>query len=286
MAKRTRVPKLPSPKTKPGDTHENAIAFALTDAQKRLAEQKRGHTNDSFRDYFCANLPTPDYKFGRHTNCLIDEMQKTADIVGAGGCRYLIVMIPPRHGKSDVISRRFPAYALTRYPEYETILATYAATLSEDMAHTARRIFEANAGKHGLKLYEDRNQLGAFKVEGHQGGMYSVGLGGAMTGRGAHFFIIDDYCKGRAEAESETIRDGWMESFRSDVITRVAPNHAIIILATPWHPDDLIGRILKEMKANPDFPQFEVIRFPAYDEATGKCGGWRVRMAVALYVRS
>ena len=177
--------------------------------------------------------------------------------------------MPPRHGKSDQCSRTFPAYYLTRNPDHEVILATYAANLSEDLSHAARKRFEESGPEFGLKLSADRNQIGAWMIEGHRGGMFSIGLGGSITGRGAHCLVIDDYLKNRAEAESETIRDGIWDAFRSDLMTRLAPAHAVIIVATRWHEDDLVGRIEKEMAVEPKFPKFKRINFPAWDEREG-----------------
>jgi predicted phage terminase large subunit-like protein len=217
----------------------------------------------SFDKFFRQYPPTPDYLFGQHTRELIKELQLAAATVEAGGKYYGIVSMPPRHGKSDICSRRFPAWFLCRNPDLEVILATYGADLSQDLSHSTRKCFEEVAPRFGLRLSEDRNQIGAWKIEGHRGGMFAIGLGGAITGRGGSMIIIDDYCKNRAEAESEVTRQHIWDSFRSDVITRGAPAHAVIIVATRWHEDDLVGRILEEQKQNPDFPKFKRINFPA-----------------------
>ncbi len=220
----------------------------------------------SFDKFFRTYPPSLDYLFGKHTKALIAELQHASEIVEAGGRHYIIVTMPPRHGKSDICSRRYPAWHMSRNPDHEVILVTYGADLSHDLAHDVRKCFAEAGGKFGLRLSDDRNQIGAWRIEGHRGGMVAVGIGGAMTGRGGSIIVIDDYCKNRAEAESETIRQSTWDSFRSDIITRGAPGHAVIVVATRWHPDDLVGRIFEAMEKDPEFPRFKHINFPAEAE--------------------
>jgi predicted phage terminase large subunit-like protein len=247
-------------KTKPNDPLIDQFDHASAQAEKG----KR--CTLSFDQFFRTYPPSPDYLFGKHTIALIKELQIASETVERGECYYAVINMPPRHGKSDVCSRRYPAWHMSRNPDHEVILVTYGADLSLDLAHDVRKCF-SEAGQHfGLRLSEDRNTLGAWRIEGHRGGMMAVGIGGAITGRGGSIIVIDDYCKNRAEAESETIRQSTWASFQSDIITRGAPAHAIIVVATPWHPDDLTGRIFVEMEKNPEFPQFKRIRFPAQAE--------------------
>lgn len=246
----------------------NALSAALDAAVQAAAFA--GRTCDyTYREFFKRFPIAPGYMWGRHTNVLCDELQAATEAVENGQCYYAYISMPPRHGKSDQVSRRFPAFYLSRNPDHEIILGTYAASLSEDLSHSARKCFEESGPNFGLKLSSDRNQIGAWMIEGHRGGMFAVGIGGAITGRGAHVLILDDYLKNREEAESETIRDGIWDAFRSDLMTRLAPAHAVIIVATRWHEDDLIGRIEREMVREPMFPRFKCINFPAWDEKTG-----------------
>jgi predicted phage terminase large subunit-like protein len=131
------------------------------------------------------------------------------------------------------------------------------------MSREARRCFTEASPRFGLRLSDDMNQVGAWTIHGHRGGMYAMGLGGTITGKGAHILVIDDYCKNREEAESEPIRQKIWDSFRSDLMTRLAPAHAVIIVATRWHEDDLAARIFAEMKKDENFPRFKHINFPA-----------------------
>ncbi len=242
------------------------IAASLEAQRAEVAEARKGPGKLSFAEFFEQYPPSPDYVYGRHTRGIIAEMQAACDAVARGESYHVIVTVPPRHGKSDICSRRFIPYVLCRDPDMEGMLATYGADLSEDMAHEARKCFEEAGPRWGRRLSVDRNQLGAWKVEGHRGGMVSVGIGGTVTGRGADFLIIDDYYKNREQAESETIRKSVWNAFQSDLMTRLAPAHAVIIVANRWHEDDLVARILDNMQRDADYPRFKVVNFPAQDE--------------------
>lgn len=207
---------------------------------------------------------------GRHTNIIIDELQRATDAVERGECYYVVVSLPPRHGKSDLCSRRYPVWNLLKNPNTEIILTSYSGELACDMSYSARACMVENADFYGVRIAEGRGRIGSWGLDIGDGGINSVGLGGTITGRGANHLIVDDYCKGRQEAESETMRNKVWDSFRSDLLTRLAPNHSVIILATRWHEDDLIGRIKKEMKKSTGFPKFKIINMQAYNEATKK----------------
>ena len=97
--------------------------------------------------------------------------------------------------------------------------------------------------------------------------MFAVGFGGAMTGRGYACGLVDDFLKSREEAESSTTRERVWQSFTNDFLTRRAPVSITFVLNTRWHQDDLVGRIEKAQKADPTFPHFEVLTFPAFDES-------------------
>lgn len=228
----------------------------------------------SFEAFFQATVPQEPYIFGQHTNTLIQELQVTANMLEQGMSRCLCVCMPYRHGKSDVVSRRYPVWYLTRNPDHEVILACYNHNLATDLSYEARRIFMETGKMYGLKTPFDRKRVDAWRIDNHRGGMYAAGLGGTITGRGAHLLIIDDYLKGREEAESETRRNRIWDSFSSDLMTRLAPIHAVVIVANRWHEDDLIGRIKEKNNPesdgyDPKFPKFEMVEFPAWDDHRG-----------------
>jgi len=228
---------------------------------------------ESFESFFRAHPPSVDYSFGRHTTILIDELDKTTKMLEYGKSRYLIVTIPFRHGKSDIVSRRYGAWHLIRNQDHEVILTSYNYSLATDLSYDLRKLVTQIGKRYGVRVEDDKGSVGAWRLANRKGAVYATGLGGTITGRGGNIIIVDDYCKNREQAESELMRDKVWDSFKSDLLTRVAPVHAIIIVANRWHEDDLVGRI--QSYNNPDsanydlhFPKFEHVSFPAWNEET------------------
>jgi len=219
---------------------------------------------ENFASFFAAFEPEKPYVYGDHTNALLRECQLATEAVDRGECYYAIVCLPPRHGKSDIISRRYPVWHLNTHPEHEIILASYSADFAHELSIDALKCFRESSPLFGLR--PGRQRANFWTVDGHKGKVNAVGLGGSITGRGANVFIIDDYIKSRQEAESETIREHLWDSFKSDLWTRRAPVHAFIIVATRWHVDDLVGRIQEETEKGDGFPQFKMVKFPAQNE--------------------
>lgn len=196
---------------------------------------------------------------------------KIAQGVARGGAR-IIISAPPRHGKSQLASIYTPAWVLERYPNKQVILASYGAELAVGFGRQVRDIFtdSENQGLLKVRLRRDTQKVAAFLTD-HGGGMYSVGMGGAITGRGAHVLLIDDYIKELKEALSPAYRDTIYNWFTTVAFTRLEPGGSCIIIATRWHSDDLIGRLLT------NFPgQWEYIELPAQayeDDILGRAPG-------------
>jgi predicted phage terminase large subunit-like protein len=267
MAKRRKS--LPAPTPEPPVLRTpgvDPIAAALERQTAAAARARTGKCRLSFPDFFRKYPPAQNYLWGRHTIAIAALLNHATEVVESGGQIYIIITVPPRHGKSDQASRRYPAWHLLRNPDHEVILATHTAELSQYLSRSARRAFSEAGQEYGLVFADDQNQVGCWGIQGHTGGMYSIGIGGSAPGHGAHVLIIDDYCRNREEAESETIRERVWDAFRSDLMTRLAPAHAVVIVATPYNEDDLIGRIEKEAARNPEFPKFQRVRFPALND--------------------
>ena len=186
---------------------------------------------------------------------------RIAKRIAAGNAR-IIISAPPRHGKSQLSSIYTPAWVLERFPQFKTILAGYGADLATGFSRQVRDIFQDQENFNLLttRVRKDSSRVEAFLTE-QGGGMYAVGLGGAITGRGANVLLIDDYIKEIKEALSPAYRDYIWNWFVTTAFTRLEPNGSCIIIATRWHSDDLIGRILQ------NFPeQWEYIEIPAIAE--------------------
>lgn len=204
---------------------------------------------------------------GRHTRAICERIDRAIDDFIAGRSTFLYVGVPFRHGKSDIISRALPAYFLGRLAEHDPsiILTGYGAKLVEGFGADAKRIIRGDAYRElfpNVRLSSDTNNAAEWMIEGSTGRVTCAGLDGAINGKGGTLIVVDDYCKKRHEAESKTYRDGTWASFSNEVMTRRAPVSVVIVVATPWHTDDIRGRIRDKM-ADPEFPQFEFLEFPA-----------------------
>ena len=174
---------------------------------------------------------------------LLYVSQLIAQAIASGNGR-IIISAPPRHGKSELIDVYTPVWVLENFPRHSVILASYGAELSEGFGRRTRDLIVDNDHLLTARIRRDAARVGDFKTE--QGGaMFSVGLGGAITGRGADVLLIDDYIKEIKEALSQTYRDYIWNWFTTTAYTRLEPGGTCIIIATRWHSDDLIGRILK-----------------------------------------
>lgn len=196
--------------------------------------------------------------------------------------RRLMVFMPPRHGKSEKTSRRLPAMIHGLYPNDEVMAASYSAELASDMTVDVQRIMdhpayheifprsrivpEGTTSKYTRSKKE--HELIPIELPDKQfwiprGSYRSAGVGGAFTGRGADWLLIDDPLKNREEADSKTIRDGVFKWYQSSARTRMEGEGSILITMTRWHPDDLAGRLLELAKSDPEADQWVVLSLPA-----------------------
>lgn len=173
----------------------------------------------------------------------------------AGEISRLIVNMPPRHGKSELISKYFPAWHLIKYPEKRIIFCTYAAAFSKLWGRHVRDLINEFGGEFEITLNKSDKSSSSLSIKGYQGGMIAVGAGGPITGRGADLLIIDDPVKNASEANSPTIRENTWEWFRSTAYTRIEPGGKVVLLMTRWHKDDLTGRIAGNLNTIPAFPR-------------------------------
>ena len=194
-----------------------------------------------------------------------DELFQALQRIETGHLKRLIVEMPPRTGKTEIISKQFPAFILGKYPQKRIICASYGSELANKNSRESRRIVTDQKFKNifpEFKLSDEKKESGNWETK-EGGGYYSVGIGGALTGFGFDIGIIDDYVKNRVEAESPATREKTWDWFTSTFYTRKqGEDSSIIILATRWHLDDLIG-MLRNHKEGDDW---EVITFPALDK--------------------
>lgn len=224
----------------------------------------------SFMKRFWRKKGSP-LKVGLHTRAICDQIDKAIKNYDNGISSFLIITVPFRHGKSDIVSRYLPAFFIGNHPDDDVMVVTYSGSLSTGFTKFARDIVKSNDYKHvfGKTVSSESSANNNWQLEGGVGVVVGSGIQSGITGKGYNLGILDDYCANRADAESQLIRDKTWDSFTNDFFTRQAPVCITIILATPWHVDDVIGRIKKitdetnEREYDPNFQKFDIISYPA-----------------------
>jgi predicted phage terminase large subunit-like protein len=159
----------------------------------------------------------------------------------------LILELPPRHGKSTLVSEFFPAWFLLRFPDLRVMLCSYEADFAKTWGRKVRDLVGRHGGTvgvgvSGLVKAGDRWDL----VRPHRGGMVTAGVGGAITGRGADLLVVDDPVKNAEEANSAAVRGKVWDWYQSTAFTRLEPGGRVVVIMTRWNEADLVGRLLEE----------------------------------------
>ena len=232
----------------------------------------------------------PDYEAGWFGEELHAALDRFLLAVVMRQSPRLKVEAPPRHGKSEAASRRFPAYALGRHSWLQIILWSYAASLAEDMNEDVQKIMDSEeyktvfpsvsipaVGQGGTGSKRNRQET---HVIGTDGKIRAAGVGGGVTGKGAHILLIDDPFKDDEDSGSAAYREKVWKRYTSTAYTRLAPGGGVLLIQTRWHEDDLAGRLDETTRSaiesdDPDADRWETIKFPAiaeHDEKHRKAG--------------
>lgn len=207
-----------------------------------------------------------DYGHAWHQKLICKQLQR----IERKEINRLMIMMPPGHWKSTIASRRFPAWYLGKRPHEHLMAGSYNDDLATDFGEDVRNLVASSAYQvifPGLSMRADSKAKTKWNTD--QGGSYAAGgVGGAFTGRRAHGFIVDDPIKGRAEADSESVRNKTWKWLSSTVETRLEPGGWIILILTRWHEDDPAGRYLEAMEKGAS--QWEILRLPAIMENLGE----------------
>ena len=207
----------------------------------------------------------PSYRHSAYSEAVCAALDQFVDDVQAGKRPILVLQAPPQSGKSEVVSRKFPAYLLSRFPQWRIGAASYADSLANTMAQSVRinlaspehqRLFPVSVEKRKFAL----DRMGEFTSPGGTGSYVGVGVGAGLTGRPVDVGIVDDPTKGESEALSETVKESQWNWYQAVFSTRLSQNSGQIIMATSWAMDDLPGRILEMYAGN---PRLTHLRFPA-----------------------
>lgn len=236
----------------------------MDQAVQTLIQKRKGsddkekilEARNSFANF--VTYANPRFQMFPHCEIVINALDKVA----TGKIKRLIIEEPPRHGKSELVSRLFPAYYLSKYPSRWAGLCSYSYSLAESLSRLARE----NYLKLGVECKGDAARVQHWETLAG-GGMWAAGVGGSITGKGGDILCVDDSCKDAETAASQVMREKTWEWYSSTFSTRAEPDAAIVICQTRWHEDDLVGRLLEAERYNKEKENWTIISFPAlYDE--------------------
>jgi predicted phage terminase large subunit-like protein len=204
----------------------------------------------------------PGYMIGDHHRKLAQIFEDIAN----GVKKRVIVNIAPRHGKSELISYLAPAWFLGKYPHKKVIMASHTADLAVNFGRRVRNLVGSDAYKDifpQVELQADSKSASRWGTN-FNGEYFAIGVGGALAGRGADLFIIDDpHSEQDAKlGRADVFKPAW-EWFQSGPLQRLMPGGAIIVVMTRWSKLDLTGEIVNQMVKNEDVDGWEVVEFPA-----------------------
>ena len=204
----------------------------------------------------------PGYKVGPHHK----RLARIFEEIASGAKKRVIVNIAPRHGKSELISYLAPAWFLGNYPHKKVIMASHTADLAVNFGRRVRNLVAADSYKEifpQIELQQDSKSASRWGTN-FNGEYFAIGVGGALAGRGADLFIIDDpHSEQEArQGRSDVFLPAW-EWFQSGPLQRLMPGGAIIVVMTRWSKLDLTGQIVNHMVQNDEADQWELVEFPA-----------------------
>lgn len=187
----------------------------------------------------------------------------------------LMLLVPPRHGKSELGSVRWPAWCLGHHPEWEFINCGYNLDLPMKFSRKVREMLRDpsfTAIFEGCDIDKDSQSAEAWNTTAG-GGYTAAGVGGGITGKGAHILGVDDPIKNQQEADSIVTRDTLWDWYWSTAYSRLAPGGGVLLIQTCWSDDDLAGRLQQRMadaardpEEYEDVDQFTIIKYPAQAE--------------------
>ena len=224
---------------------------------------KRKHNEAAYNDLiaFCKHMQS-DYIAGRHHKLLSSMLMD----IEQGKKDRICVNIPPRHGKSQLVSIMFPAWFLGRNPNKKVMMVSHTTDLAVDFGRKVRNLIATDAYKDifpTVSLAVDSKSAGRWNTNAG-GEYYACGIGSSIAGRGADLLLVDD-----PHSEQDVINGNFevfekaYDWFTFGARTRLMPGGRVAIIQTRWHMDDLTGRVTKDMAQNKKSDQYNVVEFPA-----------------------
>ena len=237
---------------------EKAELFADLELREKRASLKAAGTNM----LGFAKAVYPGFKIGPHHK----KLAKIFTDVIEGRKKRVIINIAPRMGKSEFSSYLFPAYFLGKYPDKKIIMGTHTAGLSEDFGRRIRNLIDTEEYREVFPdtlVADDQKAAGKWSTSAG-GQYYAAGVGGALAGRGADLFVIDDpHSEQDVKSNSRLAFDTAWSWFQTGPLQRLMPGGAIIIIMTRWSLLDLTGRLIDYQTKNPEAIPWEIVELPA-----------------------
>lgn len=210
----------------------------------------------------------PRYHAGWVHQDIARRLERFSDGVAAGTSPRLMLLMPPRSGKSELGSRMFPAWHLGRHPDHEFIACSYNVALAMTFSRKVKDVLNdpAYQSVFGVRLNPSFQGAEEWGLENQKGSYVAAGVGGGINGRGAHVLVIDDPFKNAEESDSADLREKVWDWFGSTAYTRLAPGAGVLLIMTHWHDDDPAGRLQLAMASDPEADQYEIVKYPAIAE--------------------
>jgi len=210
----------------------------------------------------------PSYIRSSFSDRVCNALDQFVIDIESGKRPILVLQSPPQHGKSEIVSRKLPAFLLGRQPEWRIGAASYSDELATSLAQDVRRILASPEHRWLFPAPEARDKfavsrIGEFTAPGGRGSYLAVGIGSGLTGRAIDVGIIDDPTRDAKDALSETVKESQWNWYQGVFATRLSERSGQIIMATSWAQDDLPGRILEHFQGN---PRLTHLRFPAIND--------------------
>ena len=253
---------------------DSSSETSLMSLDKMIRKLEEEDTLQKTRDdliEFCKKMQ-PDYKVGRHHRILADQLMA----LESGSKDRVCVNIPPRHGKSQLVSIFYPAWFLGRNPDKKVMMVSHTTDLAVDFGRKVRNLIATEAYNDifpEVALAVDSKSAGRWNTN-FGGEYFACGIGSALAGRGADLLLVDD-----PHSEQDVINGNFSvfekayEWFTFGARTRLMPGGRVAIVQTRWHMDDLTGRVTNDMVKNEMADQYEIVEFPALldaEDADGK----------------
>jgi predicted phage terminase large subunit-like protein len=238
--------------------------YELLEIEKMLEElTKRAELKAAKDDLiaFCKRMD-PNYMVGKHHRILADQLMA----IERGEKDRICVNMPPRHGKSQLVSTYYPAWFIGRNPGKKVMMVSHTTDLAVDFGRKVRNLIDTDAFREifpGISLATDSKSAGRWNTStGCE--FYATGVGSALAGRGADLLLIDD-----PHSEQDVLNGNFSvfekayQWFAYGARTRLMPGGRVAVVQTRWHASDLTGRLIQDMANNEGADQYEVVEFPA-----------------------